>query len=295
MSGIANVTTAAALGSRVSAGLAGFRRWLAKHPRVAASSRALRALVHFGPWRGGFRLAIRAARPPLADAGVRASILPPLDVCSVVQALSNQGVYVAGQIAPEVLARLRCVADALPLHAYTHAHEADTDIQAIVSDPTVLAVLRAHFRSEPVLLECSLVVHEPGRLDELEPLSQRRFHFDYAGWQSLNLFVYLTDVNAESGPHEVVLGTHRQRTWRDAVRPSLSDEEAFTRFGSMIKTITGPAGTVFFEDTEAFHRRGAVLHRRVLLNVLYASHRGIFSHGRPGLRYADFLARQRSS
>lgn len=269
--------------------LAGFRRWLARHPQIGWVVRSTRAIIHFGPWRGFFRWAIRVLRPPRVVSDLTPSVLAHLDVASAVTALKRDGVFIAGVLPPALLARLRAVSDRLPRNAYTHMHEANDEVRALVYDPGVLTLLRAHFGSEPVLLECSAVVHEPGHERIVGPTSQRRFHFDYAGWQSLNMFVYLTDVDAESAPHEIAVGTHRSRTLRDAVRPSLLDDEAYRRFGAVIRTITGPAGTVFFEDTEAFHRRGAVGQRRVMLNILYASHRGLLSHGRLGMRYADYV------
>jgi hypothetical protein len=122
------------------------------------------------------------------------------------------------------------------------------------------------------------------------PISpQRHFHFDYAGWHSLNLFVYLTDVADDSGAHQVVVGTHRRRQVRDAIRPWIPDDEIITRYGEQLRTIAGPAGTMFFEDTEAFHRRLMMKERRVMLNVLYASHRSWLSNGRLTPKYADYL------
>jgi hypothetical protein len=126
--------------------------------------------------------------------------------------------------------------------------------------------------------------------DSRAPLNaQRRFHFDYAGWQSLNLFMYLTDVEPDSGAHEVLAGTHRAKRLRDAVRPRMPDEEVAARFGDRIRTISGPAGILFFEDVEAFHRRRIMKRRRAMLNVLWASHRGFLSHGRLAPRHSDYL------
>jgi hypothetical protein len=45
---------------------------------------------------------------------------------------------------------------------------------------------------------------------------------------------------------------------------------------------------MFFENTEAFHRRGVIGGRRVMLNVLFASHRGLLSHGRPGRPFSEY-------
>jgi hypothetical protein len=271
--------------------LAHSRTWLRRYPQLGTMVRSVRALIHFGPWRTCFRYAIRMLRPPCPASDGASPMLHDLDIAAATEALIRDGVYVAGVLPAPVLSRLRAVAHELPLNAYTHAHEANEDIRALVTDPGVLALLRAHFGSEPELLECSLVVHEPGPDRKVGPTSQCRFHFDYAGWQSLNMFVYLTDVDSESAPHAIAVGSHRSRTMRDAMRSSLDDDEAYRRFGSTIRTITGNAGTVFFEDTEAFHRRGAAGRRRVILNVVYSSHRGLLSHGRPGLRYAEHLRR----
>jgi hypothetical protein len=111
---------------------------------------------------------------------------------------------------------------------------------------------------------------------------QNAFHFDYAGWESLSVFVYLTDVKESSSCHIVARGSHRDVTVLDVFRRSLTAEEGQRRFGDSIQAITEPAGTLFFENTEAFHRRNKGNERRVMLCLLYASRRSLLSHGRAG-------------
>jgi hypothetical protein len=67
------------------------------------------------------------------------------------------------------------------------------------------------------------------------------------------------------------------------------DEEIEARYPGRVRTITGPAGTMFFENTEAFHRRLMLKRRRVMVNVLYASHRSWASQGRLTPKYADYV------
>ena len=90
----------------------------------------------------------------------------------------------------------------------------------------------------------------------------------------------------------MVAGTHRHRPVRDAVRHWVGDDEIMARFPGRLRTVMGPAGTMFFEDTESFHRRLLVTRRRVLLNVLFASHRSWASKGRLVSKFADYLHRQ---
>lgn len=64
------------------------------------------------------------------------------------------------------------------------------------------------------------------------------------------------------------------------------------RYQNILHLLTGPAGTLFFENTEAYHRRRQGGERRVMLNLLYASHRSLLSHGRAGPKEIEMRNRQ---
>ena len=277
-----------------AARLAAFRKMLDRYPRVALIIRALRALIHFGPWRSAARWYVRMQRPPALYRPTDFSVMPNLDAAAVAAKVRADSVCVVEPLPPSLVEAIRQLTDYLTPNEYGSFARHSSAVQRLVEDPGVRAVARAYFGAEPVLLECNLVVQASEQGRRTDAASQRRFHFDYAGWQSLNMFVYLTDVDADAGAHQVVMGTHIGKSMRDAVRPSLDDQEIGRRFGTQICTIAGPAGTVFFEDTEAFHRRVGVKQRRVMLNVLFASHRGAFSRGRLVNSHQDIIAGVRS-
>lgn len=247
--------------------------------RLLPSVRIARQLIHFGPWRIIPRFFIQRLRPaavehrPFAD-----SLLPNLDPVAVADEIRQNSVAVAGVLPLELVSRLRAITDRLPIGDYQLMHSIDDDVRRLADDPKIKATLRAYLQCEPVLLESTLVItkpHDGGALSE-----QNYFHFDYAGWDSLNLFVYLSDMNIDASCHVIARGSHRDVGFRDILRGHLDDDEALQRFGDSIETITGPAGTLFFENTEAFHRRYPGNERRVMLNLLFASHRNLLSHGR---------------
>ena len=255
------------------------RRRLAEWPTLSRILRAVRALIHFGPWQSLFRRLVgrlHARTAPRSSGDSTAFDLQDSD--AIATQLQQESVAIIGVLPQDLLGRFRAITDRLPVGHYELMHEIDEDVRLISDDSSVKSVLRAYFNSEPVLLESTLVVTDP-RPDQ-PPALQNRFHFDFAGWQSLNVMVYLTDVSNQSSAHVIAKGSHRQIRVRDALRGTISDEEAMQRFGSLIQTITGPAGTVFIENTEAFHRRIRGSGRRVMLNLLYASHRGCFANGR---------------
>lgn len=254
------------------------RHRLAKHNLISLVSTA-RALVHFGPWRVVPKKIIQQLRPPIQTCKANSiSLLEDLNATAIAEDIRQNSVAIAGVLPPDFVQRLRSVTDYLPCDHYQLMHIIDEDIRRLSEDPSVKAVLRAYLKAEPVLLESTLLVNLSYETNGLN--DQNAFHFDFAGWDSLNVFVYLTDVTIDSSHHTVARGSHRNFGLRDALRGALSDEEALQRFGNTIQPITGPAGTVFFENTEAFHRRHPGNERRVMLNLLFASHRSYLSHGR---------------
>ena len=85
------------------------------------------------------------------------------------------------------------------------------------------------------------------------------FHFDLDRPKWLKLFIYLSDVDNESGPHEYVEGSHNVYS-----KPKKILSKGYTRISSneikkfykknKIKKILGKKGTMFIADTSSFHR-----------------------------------------
>lgn len=269
-----SVGSAASLASSLNL----FRR-AAHSLKLSATLHKVRQLFHFAPWRLAPIYAIQKLRPPLdlSDSS-RESILGNIDANLIADTIRQDSVAIVGQLPDDLVSRLRKITDQLPPEEYQLVHQVNEDVRCLIQDPGIRKVLRAYLKSEPVLLESSLFVSrsKPSQKEH----KQNSFHFDYAGWASLNLFVYLTDVDEESSYHIVAKGSHRDIKVTDVLRGAITLSEAENRFGGSLQNITGPAGTLFFENTEAFHRRHFGSGRRVMLNLLFASHRSLLSRGR---------------
>ena len=256
-----------------------FVRRAANGLRLSVTLHKIRQLVHFAPWRLGPIYAIQKLRPPRDSSDQSSeSILGDIDAERVAEDIRRDSVAILGQLPADLVSSLRKITDQLPPDEYQLVHQINDDVRRLTQDPGIKKILRAYLKSEPVLLESSLFVSRSGRSPKEH--QQNSFHFDYAGWASLNLFVYLTDVDEASSYHIVAKGSHRDIRIVDVLRGSMTPAEAENRFGSSIENITGPAGTLFFENTEAFHRRHFGSGRRVMLNLLFSSHRSLLSRGR---------------
>lgn len=253
-------------------------RSTSKKIKVNTALHLFRRIIHYGPWRAIPIWLIQKARPPRPIKIIESeSLLPSQSIQSLVSEI-KQNSYALAEPLPQVFTqRVRDITDQLPFNEYHLVHTAHPLFHQIATDPVIVSVVQNYLNAEPALLESSLFV---SGAEGQQLLGQNLFHFDYAGWDSLNVFIYLTDITEHSCYHQVIKGSHRGGRILDVIRRPLSESEAKSRFGDSVESILGPAGTVFFETTEAFHRRHLGEGRRVMLNLLYASHKSLLSYGR---------------
>ncbi|WP_044561511.1 hypothetical protein [Azospirillum sp. B4] len=139
-------------------------------------------------------------------------------------------------------------------------------VMALFNDPTLLDVAELYLGCKPVLDNIGCWWSYGDR-----PVAKgtQRYHRDWDSLKGFKLFIYLTDVGEEDGPHVFVRGSHRDP--RLAVGPAQPDDFVHRVFGKdKVATLTGPAGTRFLADTFGFHKgllpgRG----RRLLLTAQY--------------------------
>jgi hypothetical protein len=105
------------------------------------------------------------------------------------------------------------------------------------------------------------------------------WHRDFDDRHLLKAFLYLSDVDQQSGPFEFVPGSQPGgpyegvHPWEPMVIGRVSDEEMSKHVPSgSVKTFTAPRGTIIFCNTSGLHRGGFVESKpRVLATVTYCS------------------------
>ena len=136
-------------------------------------------------------------------------------------------------------------------------------ISKIINDPVILGLVAFYLRSRVCIRSVSFwhsfesIDHKPsGELAQL-------FHYDLDEFRWLKLFIFLSDVTNENGPHVFIPGSHRSG-FKDPNLLSrgysrISDED-MDRYHSKSswKYLTCAAGTLVLADTRCWHKGTAI-------------------------------------
>lgn len=140
-------------------------------------------------------------------------------------------------------------------------------ILALANSPSLLCLAAHYIGCKPTLSALGMRWSFPG--SEASSILQK-FHRDVEDWRFVKIFVYLTDVDADSGPHVYVRGSHLDNGSMWAHSYSDGSVEREHGVGSIIN-VTGPAGFGFAADTAGIHKGAVPLqHTRCLLQFQYS-------------------------
>ncbi len=258
------------------------RIYLHKQRWLLRSTQVVRGWWVLGPFR---RLAVRYyrtaadAQPSIAKTGIFSQV----DVAHIVESVEREGYAEAGQIPANYVAEILSYCEHTKLQKYWNPHRDCAAIDRLARDTTVVEIARQYLGAEPILWLTQLrwsfgtALEQRAILSSLHPepvqYDSDAFHYDTLDYKSLTVFIYLTDVEPDSGPHVVIKNTHKTKSFYDICHIILSDKLAQKKFGDQITMILGPPGTVFFEETSCFHKAARCRTKRLMLSIDYVLQR----------------------
>lgn len=150
------------------------------------------------------------------------------------------------------------------------------DVQELLADPSLLALMQDYLGCEPLADVLSMWWHTAFQ-DHPDSMAAQYFHFDMDRFKWLKVFIYLTDVGPDNGPHVFVRGSHRTGAIPDHILERgyvrLSDEEvAATYSAENILAFTAPRGSIIIEDTRGLHKGAHVREgARLILQLQFSN------------------------
>ena len=204
------------------------RRWLLRSSQVA------RAYFVYGPLRN---LMLQRERNSCVNTPIavdRSEVFPAApDPDTIVERLETAGFTSLGEIRPESIQEILDYCEVHRRARHWNPHKQCKAVDAIARNELLVDVARRYLGAEPAiwLTQLKWTLPRPRELELVpspypEPIQYdtHAFHYDILDWTSLTLFVYLTDVDEDSGPHVFVESTHHKRkTLREIRRITIDD------------------------------------------------------------------------
>jgi hypothetical protein len=161
------------------------------------------------------------------------------------------------------------------------------DVQFLLADRSILALAQEYLGAPPVADVLNMWWHT-NYSPHPDAQAAQFFHFDMDRIKWLKVFVYLSDVGPENGPHSFVKGSHRtggiplSLLLRGYERLSDQDvEDNYPRDAFM--EFSAPRGSVIIEDTRGLHKGAHVSGGpRLILQLQFSN--GLFGATYPQAR-----------
>lgn len=247
------------------------RSFAHRRPRLLRYLRVILFSVRLGPWH---ELRVRwltliNRNAPLATN--TETIFPDLDVEQAVESLKQQGLARGLRLSEEYLAAILAFCAEHPARTYPNPHRYISAVRAVAYDPKVIAVARQYLGVEPILYGTRIYRSLPQleRKGQNADQPKRAFHYDAGDYKTLIVFIYLSDVDEDCGPHVVIEKTHGRKSFRQLVSPMLTYEAAQSKYRDDIRVILGKKGTGFFEELSAYHQHSLAQKDRLVLTITY--------------------------
>ncbi len=223
---------------------------------------------------------------PMPEARGILGNLTPDSVGKIVEKITEEGLYISPiRLSPEACEALRdhcrkaqchlvpAPKDGPPDQPYDPAHpvaprydvteahllELPEAVKLLI-DQSFYAVTQAYLKAAPVNDMIWAWWTVPFNQGQASSAAAQYYHFDLDRHAFLKMFIYLTDVTTDNGPHWFVKRSHKNKPKGLLVDDRISDAAIREHFPNEdIVEITGLAGTVFVEDTRGYHKGSPVV------------------------------------
>ena len=152
-------------------------------------------------------------------------------------------------------------------------------ISDLLLSNSLLRLAKLYLGSEKISISCSYFISIPKEnMTEKDKISNAQyFHWDNDFTKFLKLYIYLSDVNDDSGPHIFVPGTHKKKMFKHQLHRPYSDNDIYDSYAE-VKKFLGKTGTLFFVDSYGLHKGELPKNNnRIMINAHYGKSKILYS------------------
>ena len=145
-------------------------------------------------------------------------------------------------------------------------------LRNILFSDVMMEFARAYLDCNNFSVNATFFVSNPLQITEQEKYRNAQyFHWDNDFRKFFKLYIYLTDVDSDSGPHIYIPETHKNKLPEYKLCRLYSDKKIYDDYPNA-KVFTGKAGSLFMVDSYGLHKgETPKSNSRLMLNVHYGT------------------------
>lgn len=167
------------------------------------------------------------------------------------------------------------------------------EVQDFATDPA-MALISQRYLGQPVIMDEVAFWWTTTKKAEDADLNAQLFHQDRDRLSFLKFFMYLTDVDTNTGTHVYLKGSHRHIPWSLRADGRMTDEAVRTAgLWEKVTELHGPAGTIMAVDTIGLHKgKTPVVADRLALENEFSTSLFGMDYERPSFEPSDLTLRR---
>ena len=144
------------------------------------------------------------------------------------------------------------------IKASTNLDISNESISLIANDQKLKTVIDSYLGNKSTLQSANLWITRPSERNKASSEAAQMFHYDLDTFKWLKVFIYLSDVDKNSGAHCALPGTHIPGTKHPNLTAKLysriKDDELDYYHNEKPVIFSGKAGTIIIGDTKSYHK-----------------------------------------
>ncbi len=151
-------------------------------------------------------------------------------------------------------------------------------LKQIASSKFFSEIANSYLGCEDISVSSLCYISNPVKISEKEKKDNAQYyHYDNDFKKFFKVFIYLNDVDINSGPHSFIQYSHKKKLYKHIVSKRINDDEIKKCYGrENIITFDRPKGSIIFEDTFGLHKGNYPKSQsRVVLILIYGIGQGI--------------------
>ena len=155
----------------------------------------------------------------------------------------------------------------------------DSKVKTFLTSRPIISLAKNYLNRQHFSISASFFLSNPIEISKQEKYSNAQFfHWDNDFSKFLKLYIYLTDVDEDSGPHIYIPKSHKKKKLESSLARLYDDNFIYSSYDEKIK-YKGKAGSIFFADGYGLHKGETPKKKsRLILNVHFGRNKILYSN-----------------